>query len=34
VTTSNMINATLYPKLAYNFIRDIAPVASFGRGPW
>jgi tripartite-type tricarboxylate transporter receptor subunit TctC len=33
VTTSNMINATLYPKLTYNFIRDIAPVASIGRGP-
>jgi tripartite-type tricarboxylate transporter receptor subunit TctC len=33
VTTSNMINATLYPKLNYNFIRDIAPVASIGRGP-
>jgi len=33
VTTSNMINATLYEKLSYNFIRDIAPVASIGRGP-
>jgi tripartite-type tricarboxylate transporter receptor subunit TctC len=33
VTTSNMINATLYEKLNYNFIRDIAPVASIGRGP-
>jgi tripartite-type tricarboxylate transporter receptor subunit TctC len=32
VTTSNMINATLYEKLNYNFIRDIAPVASIGRG--
>jgi tripartite-type tricarboxylate transporter receptor subunit TctC len=28
-----MINATLYEKLNYNFIRDIAPVASIGRGP-
>jgi tripartite-type tricarboxylate transporter receptor subunit TctC len=33
VTTSNMINATLYERLSYNFIRDIAPVASIGRGP-
>jgi len=32
VTTSNMINATLYERLSYNFIRDIAPVASIGRG--
>jgi tripartite-type tricarboxylate transporter receptor subunit TctC len=32
VTTSNMINASLYDKLTYNFIRDIAPVASIGRG--
>jgi tripartite-type tricarboxylate transporter receptor subunit TctC len=33
VTTSNMINATLYEKLTFNFIRDIAPVASLARGP-
>src|SRR4029077_7017134 len=26
-------NATLYAKLNYNFIRDIAPVASIGRVP-
>jgi tripartite-type tricarboxylate transporter receptor subunit TctC len=26
-TSSNYINATLYEKLSYNFIRDIAPVA-------
>jgi tripartite-type tricarboxylate transporter receptor subunit TctC len=32
ITTSNMINATLYDRLNYNFIRDIAPVASIGRG--
>jgi len=25
---SSAVNATLYPKLSYNFIRDIAPVAS------
>jgi tripartite-type tricarboxylate transporter receptor subunit TctC len=27
------INATLYDKLNFNFIRDIAPVAGIGRGP-
>jgi tripartite-type tricarboxylate transporter receptor subunit TctC len=31
ITAANAINATLYDKL--NFIRDIAPVASFVRGP-
>ena len=30
---SNAINATLYEKLNFNFIRDIAPVASIGRAP-
>jgi tripartite-type tricarboxylate transporter receptor subunit TctC len=29
--TSNAINATLYDKLSFNFIRDIAPVASISR---
>jgi tripartite-type tricarboxylate transporter receptor subunit TctC len=29
----NAVNATLYEKLKYNFIRDIAPVASIGREP-
>jgi tripartite-type tricarboxylate transporter receptor subunit TctC len=29
----NAVNATLYEKLNYNFIRDIAPVAGFVRGP-
>ena len=33
VVTSNYINATLYKKLPYNFIRDIAPVASNTRTP-
>jgi len=28
VSSSNAVNATLYEKLSYNFIRDIAPVAS------
>jgi tripartite-type tricarboxylate transporter receptor subunit TctC len=30
--TANAINATLYEKLTFNFINDIAPVASIGRG--
>jgi tripartite-type tricarboxylate transporter receptor subunit TctC len=33
VAPSNAINATLYDKLNYNFIRDIAPVASIARSP-
>jgi tripartite-type tricarboxylate transporter receptor subunit TctC len=32
-TVSNAINATLYDKINFNFIRDIAPVASLIRGP-
>ena len=32
VGTPNAINATLYDKLDFNFIRDIAPVASLIRG--
>jgi len=32
VGSPNAINATLYDKLDFNFIRDIAPVASFVRG--
>ena len=32
VDSSGAINATLYDKLNYNFIRDIAPVASISRG--
>jgi tripartite-type tricarboxylate transporter receptor subunit TctC len=31
--TPNAINATLYDNLDFNFIRDIAPVASLIRGP-
>src|SRR5262245_9990756 len=34
VTAPNAINATLYDKLNFNFIRDIAPVASVTRGPF
>ena len=30
----NTINATLYDKLNFNFIRDIAPVASVMRYPY
>src|SRR6516164_7238067 len=33
VLTSSAINATLYEKLNFNFIRDIAPVASINRQP-
>jgi len=33
VVSSNFIHATLYPKLGYNFIRDIDPVASTARTP-
>ena len=34
VGLSNAINATLYQKLNFDFIRDIAPVASIGGGPY
>jgi len=30
---ANAVNATLYDKLNYNFIRDIAPVAGISRDP-
>jgi tripartite-type tricarboxylate transporter receptor subunit TctC len=33
-SSSNAVNATLYDKLNYNFIRDIAPVAALIRGPY
>ena len=33
VEPANAINATLYDKLNFNFIRDIAPVASIVRAP-
>jgi tripartite-type tricarboxylate transporter receptor subunit TctC len=33
IATPNAINATLYDKLNYNFIRDIAPVAGIIREP-
>jgi len=34
VTPANASNATLYQNLGFNFIRDIAPVASIGRLPY
>ncbi|HXW29271.1 MAG TPA: tripartite tricarboxylate transporter substrate binding protein [Xanthobacteraceae bacterium] len=34
VSLSNAVNATLYKNLNYDFIRDIAPVASIGGGPY
>jgi tripartite-type tricarboxylate transporter receptor subunit TctC len=33
VGSTNAINATFYPKLNFNFIRDIAPVSSITRQP-
>ena len=33
VNPANFINASLYANLNFNFIRDIAPVASFNRVP-
>jgi tripartite-type tricarboxylate transporter receptor subunit TctC len=32
-TTANAVNATLYDKLNFNFIRDIAPIAGLLRAP-
>ena len=34
VTNANAINATLYDKLNFDFIRDIAPVANIVRVPF
>ena len=33
VSPSHTVNATLYERLNYNFIRDIAPIASISREP-
>ena len=33
VTSANFINAALYKKLSFNFIRDVAPIASLSREP-
>src|SRR5262249_52626659 len=32
VTATNALNATIYDDLTFNFIRDIAPIASIGLG--
>jgi tripartite-type tricarboxylate transporter receptor subunit TctC len=32
VVTANAVNATVYPSLKYNFIRDVAPVGCIGSG--
>jgi len=34
VTAANAINASLYENLNFNFIRDIAPIASIGGNPF
>ena len=34
VVTANVINTTFYTNLNYDFVRDIAPVASIVRGPF
>ena len=34
IVATNTINATLYDKLSFNFVRDILPVASIGRTPF
>ena len=31
IAPANAVNATLYEKLSYNFIRDIAPVSGISR---
>ena len=33
-TIANTINATLYPKLGYDPVKDFTPVAMLGRSPW
>lgn len=33
ISVSNVINATLYDRLSFNFVRDIAPVAAIVRQP-
>ena len=34
IFSANAINATFYDKLSFNFIRDIAPIASIARSPF
>jgi tripartite-type tricarboxylate transporter receptor subunit TctC len=33
-TSANAINATLYPNLHFNFLRDVVPIASINRAPF
>jgi tripartite-type tricarboxylate transporter receptor subunit TctC len=33
-STTHTINATLYPNLSFNFIRDIAPIAGIAKTPF
>ena len=33
-TTANAVNATLYANLNFNFIRDVAPIATINRAPF
>src|SRR5262245_5445101 len=32
-SSADAVNATLYDKLSFNFVRDVAPVGSIARGP-
>jgi len=34
IGTPNMINASLFANLKYNFVRDIAPIGTIGRNPF
>src|SRR5207249_5776803 len=34
VNVAHAINATLYDKLSFNFIRDVSPIASLVRAPF
>jgi tripartite-type tricarboxylate transporter receptor subunit TctC len=34
ISPTNAVNATLYEKLSFDFVRDIAPVATIFRGPF
>ena len=34
IFSANAINATFFDKLNFNFIRDIAPIASIARSPF
>jgi tripartite-type tricarboxylate transporter receptor subunit TctC len=34
IFSANAINATFYDELSFNFIRDIAPIASIARSPF